>query len=242
MNSKRRTELRGWRRSAQVGLVLGLATLAGSVRAQNATNAPASEETRTPAPASTNAPTGGALISTQVPPSDPKVAQLCNEGYREMATENVLEALRLFKEAAALDPKHPMVRFGLATALVSVKQNREALELLLELSREMPNDYLVLNNLAWLYASAAEVDIRDGDEAVRYARAALVLAPMDHFVWNTMSEAYFVAGQYERALRAAQEALRIGTIRGAPEIKLEDYRKRVEKCRVVLKATSILDE
>lgn len=235
MNSTRRFAARGWGGGTRIGLILWLGGMAGAGWAQENTNASMQ--------ASTNVPVQqAATASAQTPPSDPAVAQLCNEGFREMAAENSLEALQIFKEAAARDPKHPTVRFGLATALIAVKQNREALELLLGLSRDTPNDYYVLNNLAWLYATAAEIDIRDGDAAVRYARAALVLAPMDHFVWNTMSEAYFVAGQYERALRAAQEALRLGEMRGVPEAKLTDYRKRVEKCRVVLKATSILDE
>jgi tetratricopeptide (TPR) repeat protein len=183
-----------------------------------------------------------AAATAQKPPMDPKASRLTEDGFRELAADNGLEALQLFREAIALEPKNSRVRFGLATALIATKQSQEALDLLLALNQEDPNDYFILNNLAWLYATAPELNLRDGDKAVRFARAALILAPMDHYVWNTLSEAYFVAGQYERALRAAQEALRIGSLKGAPDVKMQDYQKRVEKCRVVLKATSILEE
>jgi len=172
---------------------------------------------------------------------NPQVIRLLQDGYQEISAENGVGAVEIFKQVLEIEPDNFSGQFGLATALISIQQNETALDLLLKMHEKVPNDYYVLNNLAWLCATAKDLKIRDGDKAVLYARAAVVIAPMNHFVWNTLSEAYFVAGQYERALRAAQEALKLAVAQNAPEDKLQDYQKRIDKCTVVVKATSILD-
>ncbi len=142
MKATGRNAARGFGGRARIALLVWLGGLAGAGWAQEGTNAPALTDTNAPARKAD-------LPAAQQMSADPVVVQMCNEGFRELAAENGLEAIRIFREAEERDPKNTAVRFGLA---------------------------------------------------------------------------------------------RLGELRAAPEAKLIDYRKRVEKCRVVIKATSILDE
>ena len=70
------------------------------------------------------------------------------------------------------------------------------------LVEDYPEDYQTLNNLAWVYATSKDSAHRDAEKAIDLAQQALVLAPYDHHVWSTLSEAYYVAGEYEKANRS----------------------------------------
>lgn len=162
-------------------------------------------------------------------------------GYYELREGSPEAAVAAFRKALEVEPGNKAARFGLGTALLQAENYRESHDVLLELAREYPDDYHVLNNLAWVYATARDIEIRNGDLAIRYSRAALMLAPEDHHVWSTLSQAYFVSGQYERALRVAQEALRIARQNRLPEEDVERYRRQVERCRASVSAMSILE-
>ena len=48
----------------------------------------------------------------------------------------------------------------------------------------------VLNNLAWTLATAADVRMRDLDEAVRFAKRSTEIKPTDDTAWNTLARSW----------------------------------------------------
>jgi tetratricopeptide (TPR) repeat protein len=59
----------------------------------------------------------------------------------------------------------------------------------------------VLNNTAWILATAPDPDLRDPEEAVRLAERALELAPENWTLRNTLGVSYYRAGRYKDAIR-----------------------------------------
>ena len=82
---------------------------------------------------------------------------------------------------------------------------QQAYEASLKLNPENPH---VLNNLAWLYATAEDPHFRHPARALDLAKAAAGLLEEPHIL-DTLAECYFVNGQYAKAFEAAQHALRL---------------------------------
>ncbi len=69
-----------------------------------------------------------------------------------------------------------------------------------------PDNPDILNNLAWLYATAPS-PLKLPDRAISLARKALKYAPERAYIWDTLAEAYYVKGEYSKALSAIDRAL-----------------------------------
>ena len=112
------------------------------------------------------------------------------------------------------------------------------------LVEDYPEDYQTLNNLAWVYATSKDSAHRDAKKAIDLAQQALVLAPYDHHVWSTLSEAYYVAGEYEKANRAILHLVTLATTKGAKmtEKMVQTYNDQIQKCRRAIEAEKLLRE
>lgn len=157
-----------------------------------------------------------------------------------MKGKNFEAAKQAFKEAL-VEARSKEARFGLGAVYIKTHRYREALEILEALVREYPDDYSIKNNLAWIYASAPAPEIRNGYQSVRLAQEALLAQPGSYHVWSTLSEGYFVSGQYEKAARAAEEALRLSIDMRARRENIETYRKQVSKCIRAQEALSAIE-
>jgi Zn-dependent protease with chaperone function len=82
---------------------------------------------------------------------------------------------------------------------------QQAYEASLKLNPENPH---VLNNLAWLYATAEDPRFRNPARALDLAKAAAGLLEEPHIL-DTLAECYYVNGQYAKALETARRALRL---------------------------------
>ena len=103
----------------------------------------------------------------------------------------------------------------------NLKGVQQAYETALQLKPDSPQ---VLNNLAWLYATAKDPQLRNPVRALELAKAAASLLAEPH-VLDTLAESYFVNGQYANALSTAQMALRLARDNSAY------YRQQVERFR-----------
>ncbi len=171
----------------------------------------------------------------------PETQALVDEGFAALHMGDTTRALGLFKQALALQPDSKSARLGRGTALIRLLRHQEAIDVLAPMLDEFPGDYFLRNNLAWLYATSDLPAIRNGDKAVALAQDALLLAPDDYHVWSTLSEAYFVSTRYEKAVRAAREALRLGREKKATAENIDTYKKQIEKSEKARRAMSILD-
>ncbi|MFZ5586485.1 MAG: M48 family metalloprotease [Thermodesulfobacteriota bacterium] len=138
-------------------------------------------------------------------------------GLRQAIVLRVLEG--------RLDQRPPDARSLLALGVMQFEagrqaQARDSLTAALGLAPEDPE---VANALAWLLATARDEELRDPAWAVELALMAVGRAPEAH-IWDTLAEAYFVAGQPGKAAAAARAAIAAG-----PRERPEYYRQQLER-------------
>lgn len=97
-------------------------------------------------------------------------------------------------------PHDTKVRFHLANRLLALDRNEDARIEFGRILEELPNDVLVLNNLAWLYRN------EDLDQAVEYAQRAMEIAPGAPAVQDTMGMLLLQKGELEKAERLLRQA------------------------------------
>lgn len=170
-----------------------------------------------------------------------EVDALASRGLELLASGQLQAAESVFKQALRKDKSHRKALFGLGTTYIEMRRYKEAETVLLELLRQYPGAVEGLNNLAWMYATASDPAYRKSEKALRYAQDAVLLQPNAFELWNTLSEAYYVLGEYDKAKRAAEQALRLSIEKGAPQRVVGDYRRQLEKCTRAAEALSIVD-
>jgi len=158
--------------------------------------------------------------------------------------DNFEDAMSAYERVLAIDPDNQQARFVIGHVYISAKQYGKAVEQLTELAEDFPEDFQVLNNLAWLYATAEDPAYRNAEKAIELAQKAMVLAPNDHHVWSTLSEAYYINGDYEKAYRAithmAQLAARYG--KNLTQEGVDNYNQQILKCKRALETQKIFED
>ena len=93
-----------------------------------------------------------------------------------------------------------------------------------------PGESRTLNNLAWLLTETHLGDKKRLNESMELAQKALE-GKRTAFIWDTLAEAYFMNGLYEKAADAAQNALEsAGEGNGiSVEADLDYYKKRFKQ-------------
>lgn len=163
------------------------------------------------------------------------------QGYEELEHGRISNAMEAFNHALELAPGNRSALFGLGTTYVELREYRKALDTLEDLAERFPDDYALKNNIAWIYATASDHSVRNGRKAIEVAQSALLIAPSDYHVWSTLSEAYYVTGEYDRALRASREALRIAEYANASVSDIRDYQKQIDKASKAAQAMSLME-
>jgi Zn-dependent protease with chaperone function len=101
------------------------------------------------------------------------------------------------------DPDLPAMLGDLYYGLKDYDRAKEAYEKSLSIAPESPK---VLNNLAWLYATSEDINIRNSDLAVKFAEKAVKIEESSQ-VFDTLAESYYAAGRYREAVEAGKKAL-----------------------------------
>ncbi len=179
----------------------------------------------------TNTPTTGLEIKEQS--KEERITFLLEVAAAYFKEKDFSSAINAYERILEIDPKHQEARYIIGHVYISAKEYAKAEELLLSLIEDYPEDFQVLNNLAWLYATAEDPAFRDGKKALKFAQQAMVLAPYNHHVWSTLAEAHYVCGDYEKAYKAithmAKIAARYGT--GITKEAVESYNEQIRKCK-----------
>jgi tetratricopeptide (TPR) repeat protein len=97
-----------------------------------------------------------------------------------------------------------------------------------------PDNVLVLNNLAWLYATCESPAVCLPERALQLAKAAVDLDD-SHFVLDTLAESLYANGMYAEAIQTEKRALQKAA--GADEQKM--YREQINKFRKALEAETL---
>ncbi|PYX97085.1 MAG: hypothetical protein DMG71_04085, partial [Acidobacteria bacterium] len=104
----------------------------------------------------------GLLAAPQKPASSPlqnriaEAARLNNLGVAYMNQQLFEKALKLFEQAAALDPKMEIARINRGIALLNLQRVDQAKEILLEAVKRDPKDPHAWYNLGLLYKNTSD--------------------------------------------------------------------------------------
>ena len=169
------------------------------------------------------------------------IRHLLEKGFEELRAKQLDIAIETFSELLKKEEYHKRGLFGLGTAYIRKKNYESAVGVFEKLIERYPDEYSYKNNLAWLYATAEDIRYRNGKEAVTLAQEALLISPENCHVWSTLSEAYFIAGNYEKGFEAATQALSLAESDGQSVKLVTTYKEQLEKCRQALSAEPIFD-
>jgi tetratricopeptide (TPR) repeat protein len=149
------------------------------------------------------------------------------------AEQDYEAAINAYERVIQIDPEHVQARYIIGHIYISAKKYKKAEAMLLILTKENPENFQLWNNLAWLYATAEDPSIRDGKKAIKFAHEAMVLAPNDYHVWSTLSEAYYVAGEYEKSYRAITHMASLAAryAKDITEASVTEYNEQIKKCK-----------
>ncbi len=124
-------------------------------------------------------------------------------GEQFMAHGRVSEATVAFREAAA-NPNLPMARWKLASALLFARKADEALDLLLPIETEYPNEIDVAEGVGFAYYIRQECG-----EAVPRLEHALTLRTADSSLLNALGDCHEQLGDGERAREMFERSLEL---------------------------------
>lgn len=113
---------------------------------------------------------------------------------------------KLVKQQIEQDPDNPALYLMLGDLYQSGNKYGEAISAYESALSLNPQNARVLNNLAWLLATAEEKPFRRPEKALSLARQAARLSEKAHIL-DTLAESYYVNGEYEKAVFAAEKAL-----------------------------------
>jgi tetratricopeptide (TPR) repeat protein len=139
--------------------------------------------------------------------------------YAESQAE-LTRALGGGEDLAEIHASLGFAAFAQGDAEAGVQHSREALRL-------EPFRVFAANNLAWALATHPSQALRDPQEAVRVAEAALAHSGNESpDLLDTLAAAYASAGRFEEAVQAETDALRMAIARGEAS-KAADYQVRL---------------
>lgn len=136
------------------------------------------------------------------------VANRYNYGATLNSLEKFDEAVEQFRFVLSKDPSHPQAHIDLAVALNRRGDPAGAIREYKAARTITPDDPRLLNNLAWLLATASNRGLRDGARAVELAQALCLKT--DYKVpaaLDTLAAALAQTGKFEEAVKWAARSL-----------------------------------
>jgi tetratricopeptide (TPR) repeat protein len=186
----------------------------------------------------TNAAAQAETAATTNQVNTSRVSFLMDAGVQYADEGEYAEAEQAYLRALEADPDNSDIRFRLSTLYIQMKQYAKAVDLLEVLAKEFPESPALHNNLSWVYATGGEM--KNGRLALRHAREALLTAPTQASLWNTLAEAYYVSGQYDKALSASEFAIDLLKMQGADEKEVADFEGQRAKIQRAGKGYKVL--
>jgi tetratricopeptide (TPR) repeat protein len=125
------------------------------------------------------------------------------------------DAIPHFRRALALAPGMDEARYYLGQALIMSGQAREGLAQWHDALRKEPDNLQLLNDTAWMLATARDASLRNGAEALTLAQHAVQLSGsrQPEFL-ATLAASYAETGQFAQALEAEQHAADLAAQQG----------------------------
>jgi tetratricopeptide (TPR) repeat protein/mono/diheme cytochrome c family protein len=123
---------------------------------------------------------------------------------------NPAEALQHFRETLRLDPANAEAHYNVGSVFRSRGGFSEAIGQFREAVRLKPDWLPAVTGLAWLLATAPDAVLREANQAILLAERAVDLSRQgDAGAFDVLAAAYAAAGEFDRAVAAAQAAIEL---------------------------------
>ncbi len=134
------------------------------------------------------------------------------------------KAIKDLTELIQLDPKESIAFSFRGDSWGSKGDHAKAIKDYEEAIRLMPSNRYALNGLAWLFSTAKDPKLRDGNRAVKLASKACMLSKWKHYGYlSVLSAAYAESGDFKNAIKWQRKAIEL-----APNAERQDYRHRLK--------------
>jgi len=143
------------------------------------------------------------------------------QGKLELAVEQSLKALQL-------RPDYLTARINMAETLLQLGRIRQAVEQYYKILQFTPDSVDILNTLAWILATSNDDNIRNADDAFKFAQKACELADYNQpAILDTLAAAFAAAGRFSEAAKTTEKAISLtDTINGDSQV--EEIRKHLQ--------------
>jgi protein O-mannosyl-transferase len=163
--------------------------------------------------------------SLRLKPHDPQAR--INLAQALTQQQQWMEAVELFRESIAAGAPDPNIHSQYALALSHVGRLREARSHYATAALLKPELTAALEGLAWILATAADPQLRDGNQAVALAeRACDLTGRKDPIMLKTLAAAYAEVGRFAEAIAGAQAAEALAAQSGDSQV-CEDCRQMI---------------
>lgn len=130
------------------------------------------------------------------------------------------EAVKFLNEALDIYPEHINARYNLGMSLWALGNSKEAVSQYRQVLEMKPNWSFAANTLAWILATDRDPGLRNADDALRWAQVAVQGKDRENPEYlDTLAAAFAEAGQYEKAVQTARQALSIAGQSGNEELR-----------------------
>ena len=134
---------------------------------------------------------------------------------RALAAKQKTDAAILhFQKALSIQPDHVAASNDLGVAFASKGEIKEAIDAWRQSLSFDPDNADAANNIAWVLATAADADLRDGVEAVELAQRAVRNGGENPVVLRTLAAAQAENGRFAEAIATCQHAQKIAEKNG----------------------------
>ena len=168
---------------------------------------------------------------------DPDYAEAHNNlGLLFLGQGQLKESAQYFKRALDINPRYAEAHMNLGVVFAKEGAVRTANTQYREALKHNPNLLSAFNSLAWNLATSSEEDVRNGDEAVRWAeRAARLTQFNDVGILKTLAAAYAESGRFDDAVSTAERAVELSQSQQRAQMAedLESHLKRYRDRRPV---------
>src|SRR5438445_523815 len=129
-------------------------------------------------------------------------------GMALMTKGRLDEAIAQLSKAIELLPNHSRAHYHLAVALAEKGETVDAIAHYEKAIKAQPDLFEALTNLAWIFSSSSDANIRNGPKAVELAEEATRLTgDTSPVVLRTLAAAYATNKSFDKALETSRRAL-----------------------------------
>jgi tetratricopeptide (TPR) repeat protein len=138
------------------------------------------------------------------------------------------EAITQWREAIRINPAYADAHYNLSIAMNQQGRTEEAIAHAQKALELLPASFAIQNHLAWMLSTARQAYLRNGTRALELAIKANQSSGSKHSQFlRTLAAAYAETGQFQDAVKTAQDALQIAESQFNTELA-DDLRREIK--------------